>query len=147
MENAFPHGGTPDPKGRASGCAQPMLRIGRGPAAFACEVTTTLTLGVVVEASMLRGEDLGAFLRREGLHQAHLDEWTKAITAALSDETHTKGKRSKRSPETKRIAELERDLRRKNAALAETGALLALSKKARALWGDADDDTPAPSAS
>jgi len=31
---------------------------------------------------------------------------------------------------------LERELRRKNDALAETAALLTLSKKARAIWGD-----------
>ena len=36
----------------------------------------------------------------------------------------------------KRIKELERELQRKNAALAETAALLTLSKKARAIWGD-----------
>ena len=31
---------------------------------------------------------------------------------------------------------LERELRRKNDALAETAALLTLSKKVRAIWGD-----------
>lgn len=36
----------------------------------------------------------------------------------------------------KRIKELERELHRKNTALAETAALLTLSKKARAIWGD-----------
>jgi hypothetical protein len=34
--------------------------------------------------------------------------------------------------------ELESELRRKEAALAETAALLVLSKKARRLWGDED---------
>lgn len=38
--------------------------------------------------------------------------------------------------ERKRIRELERDLHRKNAALAETAALLTLRKKAQAIWGD-----------
>jgi len=31
---------------------------------------------------------------------------------------------------------LERELRRKDAALAETAALLALRKKVQAIWGD-----------
>jgi hypothetical protein len=37
--------------------------------------------------------------------------------------------------------ELERELRRKDKALAEAAALLVLQKKVQALWGDADDDT------
>lgn len=39
--------------------------------------------------------------------------------------------------ERKRSRELERELRRKDAALAETAALLALRKKAHAIWGEA----------
>ena len=39
-----------------------------------------------------------------------------------------------------RIRELERELRRKDKALAEAAALLVLSKKAEALWGDGGDD-------
>jgi hypothetical protein len=43
--------------------------------------------------------------------------------------------------ETKRINELEKELRRKDKALAETAALLVLKKKAQAIWEDEDDDT------
>ena len=38
-----------------------------------------------------------------------------------------------------RIKQLERELRRKEAALAETAALLVLRKKAEALWGKEED--------
>ncbi|PSO65974.1 MAG: transposase, partial [Cyanobacteria bacterium QH_6_48_35] len=34
---------------------------------------------------------------------------------------------------------LERDLQRKEAALAETAALLSLRKKAQAIWGESED--------
>jgi len=44
----------------------------------------------------------------------------------------------------RRIQELERELRRKEAALAETAALLVLKKKVQEIWGDGDDGT-APS--
>ena len=40
----------------------------------------------------------------------------------------------------KRIKELERDLRRKNAALAETAALLVLSKKLEAIFQKGEDE-------
>ena len=94
-------------------------------------------LRVVVEAMGLRDEELGAFLRKEGLHQAQLDEWSATAHSSLSVRKGTK----KASPEFKRIRELERELRRKDKALAETAALLVLKKKAQAIWGDEDDAT------
>ena len=39
------------------------------------------------------------------------------------------------------MRELEKQLRRKDKALAEAAALLVLQKKAQAIWGDEDDDT------
>ena len=41
--------------------------------------------------------------------------------------------------EKKRIKVLERDLQRKEKALAEAAALLVLRKKAEAIWGDGED--------
>jgi hypothetical protein len=52
-----------------------------------------------------------------------------------------KKRRSGKSPEAKKIQELERELKRKDKALAEVTALLALKKKLDALLGDEDDDT------
>ena len=40
--------------------------------------------------------------------------------------------------ERKRREQLERELRRKEKALAETAALLVLTKKAEAIWGDGE---------
>lgn len=44
-----------------------------------------------------------------------------------------------RKAERRENRELKRELRRKEAALAETAALLTLRKKARAIWGDEDE--------
>ena len=38
------------------------------------------------------------------------------------------------------MKKLERELKRKDKALAETAALLTLSKKAEAIWGRNDED-------
>ena len=97
-------------------------------------------LRIVVEASRLKPEELGAFLRREGLHEAQLQEWTRAAMEGLGTSTTPVAQRAK-SADKRRIRELERELRRKDSALAEVTALLALQKKLRALWGDADDGT------
>ena len=42
------------------------------------------------------------------------------------------------------VRSLEREPQRKEQALAETAALLTLSKKARALWGEGEDACSAP---
>ena len=41
----------------------------------------------------------------------------------------------------RRIRSLEKELRRKDKALAETAALLVLKKKAQEIWGDEDENT------
>ena len=95
-------------------------------------------LEVVLEATALPEDQVGALLRRRGLHQAHLDRWREQMLHGLETPRSSK----KKSPEARRIRELERDLRRKDKALAEASALLILKKKAQAIWGDVDDDTP-----
>ncbi len=93
-------------------------------------------LEAVVEGASLSADDLGTFLRGRGLHSTHLSQWREQLVAGL------KAKRSKKaSAETRRIRELERELRRKDKALAETAALLVLKKKVQAIWGDEDGDT------
>ncbi len=80
------------------------------------------------------------FLRREGLHEAQLQEWTRSVVESLGGKASPQTQRAK-GADQRRIRELERELRRKDSALAEVTALLALQKKLRALWGDADDGT------
>lgn len=92
------------------------------------------------EAHGLTGDLLGAFLRREGLHEVDLETWRAAALKALTPEPKSVGKRPKTSDQ-KRIAQLERDLLRKDRALAEAAALLVLSKKVQALWGEEGADT------
>jgi len=102
-------------------------------------------LRVVQEAAALSEDELGPFLRREGLHTAQLEEWRRLVTDAAQEALAGPRKRAKKSPESRRIKELEKELRRKDKALAEVAALLALKKKAQAIWGDEDDDTPTKS--
>ena len=49
-------------------------------------------------------------------------------------------KRGGKDPQQKRIAALEKELRRKEAALAEAAALLMLKKKADSIWGESKDE-------
>lgn len=86
---------------------------------------------VLAEASKLSGEELTAFLERNGLRLAELEQWRLSL--------EEEGRASKAT--TKRIRNLERELARKEKALAEAAALLVLKKKVETLLEDEDDDT------
>lgn len=94
-------------------------------------------LRAVNEAGSVPDAELGAWLRRNGLHEAQLEAWRRAALEGLAPQKPT----AKRSAEARRVRELERELQRKEKALAEAAALLMLRKKAEALWGDEDDAT------
>ena len=98
-------------------------------------------LRVVIAARGLSDAELGAFLRHEGIFETDLVAWQAVAEAALSDVVRRPGD----SDAVRRIQALERELQRKDAALAETAALIVLKKKAQAIWGDADDATPSRS--
>jgi transposase-like protein len=91
----------------------------------------------VLEADGLGEQELGELLRRRGVHREEFDAWRVAL-----DEAFAPPRPSRRSPEAKRIKELEREVARKDKALAETAALLVLQKKLQLLFpdGQADED-------
>jgi transposase-like protein len=101
--------------------------------------TSAEKLRVVLSASQLKDDELGAFLRREGVHEHQLERWRSTMLAALEEEGPKK--RRGPSPEAKELVAVKRDLLRKDKALAEVSALLVLKKKADAIWGVVDDDT------
>ncbi len=94
-------------------------------------------LRLLNEASALSDEELGAFLRREGLHESDLQEMRLAALAGLEPPKRSAGL----TPEQEENKRLRKELNRKEKALAEAAALLILSKKYRAIMGDEDDDT------
>ena len=96
-------------------------------------------LRVINQASHISDDDLGTFLRKQGVHEATLREWQDAATLGLS--TPKRPARGKKSPEAKRIIERQGDLRRKEKAMAEMVAIITLQKKVREIWGGAADDT------
>jgi transposase len=86
---------------------------------------------ILANASTLTGAELADFLQREGVLQAEYEQWRLAL-----------GEEGRASLATmKRIRALERELARKEKALAEAAALLVLKKKLQALEEDEDVDT------
>ena len=98
----------------------------------------------VLEFEGLEASMRGEFLRREGLHSEHIESWKKSMQEGLAPAGRLTAEEKAEMRELKsRYKEMERDLRRKDKALAETTALLVLKKKADLIWGtrkDSEDD-------
>jgi transposase-like protein len=93
-------------------------------------------LRALTETASLKEAELGEYLRRHGLHSVHLEQWRREIIEAVDG----KGSRRQKAEDKRRVKELERELRRKEKALAETTALIVLKKKAQLIWGDPEED-------
>jgi transposase len=93
-------------------------------------------LRAVTEAGRLGGEELGQFLRREGLHEETLEEWREAALDALQP-----SRPRSRGSDKKRLAKLEKELARKDKALAAANAVVELQKKVHAILAAEEGDT------
>src|ERR1700692_1737255 len=90
---------------------------------------------VIADASKLSGEQLTSYLEREGIKLADFERWR----IALEEDGHGS------IATTKRIRKLERELARKEKALAEAAVLLVLKKTIDSYYKEEDDDTDEPS--
>ena len=87
---------------------------------------------VLADASTLDAEKLTAYLEREGVRLAEYEQWRMALDEGGAGSASM----------NRRIRQLERELARKEKALAEAATLLVLKKKVDRLYGeDEDDDT------
>jgi transposase-like protein len=88
-------------------------------------------LGALLETHALNEEELNAWCRERGIFPHHLEEWRTAFCASDSPPSRAA------SPSlSKQITKLQKELDRKEKALAELAALLVLQKKFQALWAD-----------
>jgi transposase-like protein len=91
-------------------------------------------LQALIESHSLSGEALHAWCRERGLFAHQLQAWREAFCTGL--EPSTRDSRSAMRELQSKHDLLERQLLRKDKALAETAALLVLQKKFQALWED-----------
>lgn len=97
-------------------------------------------LAVVVETATLSAVELATYCREKGLYVEQVAAWRQACLDGQQVANQRRaGEREQTRADKKRIKELERELLRKDKALAETAALLVLRKKMNALWGDNDE--------
>lgn len=96
--------------------------------------TAGARLEAVITTAAMSQAAKSAWCREHGVYPAELDKWRASATDALAEPEEARASPQATRQDRKRIKELERDLRRKDRALAETAALLVLSKKVEAIF-------------
>ena len=94
-------------------------------------------LAAVIETATLSEVELSQYCREKGLFPEQVKGWRQACLDGQASATQqTQSERVQAKADKKRIRELERELNRKEKALAEAAPLLVLRKKLNVLWGD-----------
>ena len=96
--------------------------------------TAASRLEAVIVTATLDETHKNAWCREHGAYPVELDKWRASATTALAEPEEARASPQATRQDRKRIKELERELLRKDRALAETAALLVLSKKVAAIF-------------
>jgi transposase-like protein len=95
----------------------------------------------VVESAGKNEAELAEYCRQKGLYPEQLSQWRRACETANDwDRESNRQLKSEQLADRKRIRHLERELHRKEKALAEAAALMVLRKKADAIWGEPEGE-------
>lgn len=94
-------------------------------------------LAAVIETALMNEAERSTYCREHGLYVEQLDAWKAAFEQV--DGAGAGISPAMLAAERKKTRALEKELQRKEKALAEAAALLTLSKKARAIWGTDED--------
>jgi transposase-like protein len=90
-------------------------------------------LAAVIETQPMNESELAEYCRKKGLYPEQIERWKKECLQGMgSTSDHEDNLRQARNE----IKQLKRKVERKDKALAESAALLVLSKKFQALWED-----------
>ena len=103
--------------------------------------TAEQKLAAVVETYAMNAEELNSYCRTKGLYPEIIKSWREASISGCSNYSKNKHLESESLKQSnKKIRSLEKELHRKERALAETAALLTLGKKCDALWAEKEDN-------
>jgi transposase-like protein len=95
----------------------------------------------VLETSTFTEVELAEYCRKKGIYVSELKEWKdQCIDANKGITEDPQELKTSLKEEKEKNKELEKELRYKEKALAETAALLVLRKKANAIWGDQEEE-------
>jgi transposase len=96
--------------------------------------TAAARLEAVIATAAMDDASRNAWCRAQGVYPQQLAQWRQAAAAALAEPEEQRASPQQTQQDKRRIKELERELYRKDKALAEAAALLVLSKKVEAIF-------------
>ena len=96
--------------------------------------TAAARLDAVLTTAAMDEAAKGAWCREHGVYAQELQRWRESATQALAEPEEVRASPQQTRQDRRRIKELEREVRRKDKALAETAALLVLSRKLEAVF-------------
>ena len=102
--------------------------------------TAAARFDAVLSTATMDEASKSAWCRAQGVYPQDLEGWRQSATAALSDPGAQQAEPKQAQQDKRRIKELERELLRKERALAETAALLVLSKKVAVIFNRGEDE-------
>ena len=102
--------------------------------------TAPARLEAVIATASMDEAARGAWCREHGVYPQQLAQWRDSATQALAGPEEARASPQQTRQDRRRIKELEREVHRKDRALAETAALLVLSKKVAAIFNKGEDE-------
>lgn len=103
--------------------------------------TAAARLQAVIATAAMDEAQRNAWCREQGIFPSELQQWRDSAMAALAQPSEeARATPQETREDRRRIKELEKDLRRKEKALAETTALLVLRKKLEAIFREGGDE-------
>ena len=98
--------------------------------------TAPARLEAVIATASMDEAARGAWCREHGVYPQQLAQWRDSATQALAQPEEARASPQQTRQDRRRIKELEHEVHRKDRALAETAALLVLSRKLEAVFNN-----------
>jgi hypothetical protein len=102
--------------------------------------TAAARLEAVIATVAMDEAQSSAWCRERGVFPSDLAQWRESARSALAQPEDARATAQETRADRRRIKELEKDLRRKEKALAETTALLVLRRKLQAIFHEGGEE-------
>lgn len=96
---------------------------------------------IIVETALMNEEECSQYCREKGLYPEQIKQWKQDFISGMKGKVVANSQEKVQTQkDKKKIKQLEKELHRKEKALAEAAALLILRKKLNAFYGEGSED-------
>ncbi len=97
----------------------------------------------ILDTASMNEAEKNEYCRKHGIYPEHLKDWKEDCISGCRkspNQEHLKKAKQREQEQKQKTQYLEKELARKEKALAEAAALLILKKKAQKIWGDQEEE-------